>query len=350
MKLKNLFFAGLALCTFAACSNEDEPKQGNGEAASLKVGIVTTSAKADEAGTDAESKINKLEVAIFNADGTFVVRKTASSGTAIEFDKTSGLRTGSIYQVVVLANAPEVTNTSLAGYKSMETTYATQFAETGYVMSGTNNTPALVAAEGGNSISVEIARAAAKIRLGKLSVNFKADVAASGATSFTAKKVYLANVAGKSFIYNGNQTSSLYFPTIALTDYLTGSKTHTFTGINSDAKEESSLSKTSNVTVNHNGTPATTVAELYALANEKNNSVTYMIIEGTVNYQNQTTKEVFYSIPVEATSEGKVIKRNTIYNIEANITGINGGGDAADLTVNVTVAKWLVKTQSVDLD
>lgn len=354
MKLKNLFFAGLAICTFAACSNDDEPGQeGGGEAATLKVGIVTTSSKADpvtEVGTTAESTINKLEVAIFNADGTFVVRKTATSGASIEFDKTTGLKTGAIYQVIVLANAPEVTNTSIAGYKAMETTYGIQSAATGYVMSGTANTPALVSTEGANTINVTVARAAAKVRLGKLSVNFKADVTASGAVSFTATKVYLANVAGKSYIYNGNQTSGLYFPTIALTDYLTGSTTHTFTGINSSATVEPSLSKETNAAVDNKAATTATVAELYALANEKDNSVTYMIIEGTVFYGNQTSKNVFYSIPVEAPGEGKVIKRNTIYNIEANITGINGGGDAADLTVTVSVADWLVKTQSVDLD
>lgn len=83
MKLRNIFLAGLAVCTMASCSNDDEINQGPQQQvdAMVSFGITTdvitrgTTDLEDQTGSDNENFVKELTALIFDTDGKLVGRK-----------------------------------------------------------------------------------------------------------------------------------------------------------------------------------------------------------------------------------------------------------------------------------
>lgn len=376
MKLKHAFLAGLAICAFAACSNENEPEElNNGAPASLAIKVVNpvTKAATEAAGSASESNIADIYVAVFDAAGNFIADKDATADEltdkTIYFDNSRGLRAGQTYQVTVIANVKGKTgitlpsaSKTLAEYQKLVSNLANATTDNQFIMSGMKQTEAqLTAAPDGtaenpvNTISVEVSRIAAKVELNKISVNFSADKSNEGAESFTLTDAYLINGRSQSKIYNGSSTASVYDATAS---FLQG-KAHAqmlFAGHVSNAPVESSYIKehTSGNTVANKGNWANDIFKAYVLANEDSEHPTYLILHGYITFNNgQAPKDIFYKILIEDNSNAELankVLRNSVYQIEANITGIKGGADPADLQVKVTVANWSIVPIHADLD
>lgn len=83
MKLRNIFLAGLAVCTMASCSNDDEINQGPQQQvdAMVSFGITTdvitraTTDRGEQEGLENENFVKELTALIFDADGKLVGRK-----------------------------------------------------------------------------------------------------------------------------------------------------------------------------------------------------------------------------------------------------------------------------------
>lgn len=376
MKLKQVFFAGLALCAFAACSNENEPQElNNGAPASLAIKVVNPVTKAATAATGSvsESKVNDIYVAVFDAAGNFIADKDATADEltdkTIYFDNSRGLRAGQTYQVMVIANVKGKTDITLptasktfADYQALVSNLANATVDGKFIMSGMKVTEtALTAAPDGtaespvNTISVEVSRIASKVELNKISVNFSAEALAAGAESFTLTDAYLINGRNRSKIYNGASTSSVYDETAT---FLQG-KAHSqllFAGHVSDATVESSYIKehTTGNTVANAASWADDIFKAYVLANENGTNPTYLILNGYISDKNAAkVKDIFYKVLIQDDSKAELankVLRNSVYQIEANITGISGGADPADLQVKVTVANWSIVPIHAELD
>lgn len=374
MKLKHLFLAGLAIGAFAACSNENEPHElNNGAPASLAIQVVNPVTKAPTVanGSASESAINDIYVAVFDAAGNFIADKDATADEltdkTIYFDNSRGLRAGQTYQVMVIANVKGKTGITLptasktfADYQKLVSNLANATVDNKFIMSGMKTTEAaLVAAPEGsaenpeNTISVEVSRIAAKVELNKISVDFSAEALAAHAKSFTLTDAYLVNGRSQSKIYNGTSISSVYDATAG---FLQG-KAHSqilFAGHVSDATVESSYIKeytTGNTVANKANSWIDDIFKAYVLANENGTNPTYLILNGYITFENGSTNPIFYKVLIEDDSKAdKKVLRNSVYQIEANITGIKGGADPADLQVKVTVANWSIVPIHANLD
>lgn len=136
MKLRNLFLAGLAVCTMASCSNDDDVNNGPIAEVDASLAFVATSdglqTKADDtqAGTTKEDFINKLDVYIFKADGTLANKKTvnAENGQSVtQVDHillkvtpgaTLDAATTNAFTAYFLANCDNITATTLATFEA----------------------------------------------------------------------------------------------------------------------------------------------------------------------------------------------------------------------------------------
>lgn len=376
MKLKHLFLAGLAISAFAACSNENEPQElNNGAPASLAIQVVNPVTKAPTVanGSASESAINDIYVAVFDAAGNFIADKDATADEltdkTIYFDNSRGLRAGQTYQVMVIANVKGKTGITLptasktfADYQKLVSNLANATVDNKFIMSGMKITEAaLVAAPEGtaenpvNTISVEVSRIAAKVELNKISVNFSNEALKAGAQSFTLTDAYLVNGRSQSKIYNGASTASVYDATAG---FLQG-KAHNqilFADHVANAPVEPSYIKTHTTgnTVSNAASWANDIFKAYVLANESDVNPTYLILNGYITFNNGSApKNLFYKVLIEDDSNAglaKKVLRNSVYQIEANITGISGGADPADLQVKVTVANWSIVPIHADLD
>lgn len=376
MKLKHLFLAGLAIGAFAACSNENEPQElNNGAPASLAIQVVNPVTKAPTVanGSASESAINDIYVAVFDAAGNFIADKDATADEltdkTIYFDNSRGLRAGQTYQVMVIANVKGKTGITLptasktfADYQKLVSNLANATVDNKFIMSGMKTTEAaLVAAPEGsaenpeNTISVEVSRIVAKVELNKISVNFSDKALEAGAQSFTLTDAYLVNGRSQSKIYNGASTASVYDATAG---FLQG-KAHNqilFADHVANAPVEPSYIKTHTTgnTVSNKASWTNDIFKAYVLANESDVNPTYLILNGYITFKNGSApKNLFYKVLIEDDGNAglaKKVLRNSVYQIEANITGISGGADPADLQVKVTVANWSIVPIHADLN
>ena len=370
MKLRNYFFAGLALCAFAACSNDNEPETpDNGQAASLAIEIVNPSTKATDNGTAEESKLSSIRVTLFTEAGQFIAEKDAEvvAGLAdktIYFDRSEGLKAGTNYRVIVLANVPAANlpaSYTIAAYKDLVSDLATATTDNEFIMSGEALSGSLQAvtkddpATTPNKVTVPVARIASKVILNSLSVNFSADALAAGAESYTVKEVYLINGKKESKIYFGDNLSSVYKADAAFmqgrsfTEQLFNghvSNAEVFDGFYNGLSENNTIANASSLS---------NLYSSYLLANESADNATYLIVNGTVNFTKASgtpAKDVFYKVLLkdsDAATVGQVL-RNHVYKIDATISGIKGGQDEADLLVSISVDPWTVITLTPDLN
>lgn len=371
MKLRNYFFAGLAVCAFAACSNDDEPQgSDNGQATSLSIQVIEpTSKAADPNATAEESTLTTLDVAVFTAGGQFAAKKHVVVSDQLEdktiyFDTTAGLKAGTSYQVIVLANTAAPAENTIAAYKALLSNLNIATTDNEFIMSGMNTTAALAAVSDNstaettpNQVTVPVARIASKVQLSSLAVDFSAEALAAGAESFTVKQVYLINATDKSLVYNGDNTSSVYYSAAGFEQGCAATSEPLFAGHLNNATQNTTFLNTidaDNVIANKGTKNA--LYSSYVLANEHASNQTYLIIDGTVGFTVESAtqpKDVFYKVLLKDSNDAAAaarVLRNKIYKIDAKISGIKGGQDAADLVVTVSVDNWTVINLTPDLE
>lgn len=130
MKLRNIFLAGLAVCTMASCSNDDEINQGPQQQvdAMVSFGITTdvitraTTDRGEQEGLENENFVKELTALIFDADGKLVGRKDTVQPenkkdqsinkiehVTIKVTPSNGSdgKSNEIFQAVLIANASQ---------------------------------------------------------------------------------------------------------------------------------------------------------------------------------------------------------------------------------------------------
>lgn len=305
MKLRNLFFASVALCMFAACSSENEPEvPPTGEAASLVVDFGSVITKTyTNAQTADEAKMTNVIVTVqgtgYNENQTFGTLDGLNENK-VSFD---GLVKGGTYTVTVdvkgaAKNYPNVTwdEETLGNftmYKSQEIT--------------------LTDAE--NTATIEVDRTVARIDFESLAVDFnKEDKLLTNATSFTVRSIEIIN---KATAANATQITSNPNPAFGDDGLFTD-----FTGV---------INNTEAATAN--GADQNGIGQMYVLPNTSSNKQTSIVIKGTINTSAGANIESTYTIPIES------VKGNTIYKINATIKG-TGTTVPASIEFTIKAAEW----------
>lgn len=250
MKLRNIFLAGLAVCTMASCSNDDEINQGPQQQvdAMVSFGITTdviTRATTDheDQGSDNENFVKELTALIFDTDGKLVGRKDTVQPDNIKDQSINKIehvtikvtpsngsdgKSNETFQAVLIANASKtvanVTKLSdledgtaaleLEDYSkgmidgSVRLPMASKtLSFTGIKPLGDNHTENWIYQEGGDKIGIveridpdkaqslviPLYRLVARIDLQKVSIHKEATD-----LDFILTRVFLANVASKS--------------------------------------------------------------------------------------------------------------------------------------------------------
>lgn len=251
MKLRNIFLAGLAVCTMASCSNDDEINQGPQQQvdAMVSFGITTdvitraTTDRGEQEGSINENFVKELTALIFDADGKLVGRKDTVQPDNIKDQSINKIehvtikvtpsngsdgKSNETFQAVLIANASKtvanVTRLSdledgtaaleLEDYSkgmidgSVRLPMASKtLSFTGIKPLGDNHTENWIYQEGGDKIGIveridpdkaqslviPLYRLVARIDLQKVSIHKEATD-----LDFILTRVFLANVASKS--------------------------------------------------------------------------------------------------------------------------------------------------------
>lgn len=335
MKLKNLFFAGLALCTFAACSNEDEPKNEGGAPTSLAIEIASTSSKAYETTqSEEESEIKSILVQVLR-QGTVVASATELTNVngkpGVYFDINKGLTQNNTYDVRVIVNPAEGTTFDGTKVSVISEINAKTVSEKRFEMRGETKSVVLTNAAGsaanpGNSCIVNVKRYVARVDFASLTAKFEGANTANVA-SFTVKDVYVVNT-----------------PTdLTASAYLHGAAGILFSGLNveNSTLDANRYANPATKTIEKGGAALENLGQFYIFPNATGSKTT-LVIKGTITFNNGTPAEdTFYTIKI-GDEQNNNVAENTIYSVTANLNGISGGGDPTDLAVKVSVVDWTV--------
>lgn len=199
MKRVMIFVAACSALLLASCSDRKDAVVSQDEAGKVEVFF---SINGDEVTRSVgntyanESKVNSLQILVFNEDGSIADYKDAGAAMSAAFLTSSGNKT--IWAVV---NAPSLSDvTSLTGLVSRTTDLADNSVDS-FVMTGS------VQAEltDGASIGITVKRLVARVSIAKVSVNFKSSLLVGKELKITG--MYLINVAGEhTYGLTGNPT------------------------------------------------------------------------------------------------------------------------------------------------
>lgn len=364
MKHYTLYIMLLSGLLLAACSDKDEPLPvaGADEAYAIVTvgvdGIAGTKAlksettPADEQGTDAENKINNLNVVFIDVEKNEVI---AQAYRKIDDQKDTirvGLKTGN-YRMLVIANAGNISSFDPQTYYDQIARLDNQREANGFVM--TNIPEVKKIDKGENPIKVTVKRLVGRVELSKLSVNWMDnDLLAIEGLEFRLSEVFLANVRPTSYFFDvpvGDEGASMEIKD----GYLSGIKDYKENG---DIAEGNSLANylrkefNPNIVVGESKDFSTDPVQFYAMTNSDTKTDKYPVIlyiKGSIYdkaKEEYLLKDRYYRIKL-----AKGVKRNTIYRIEAKIQGKGSpepgdNKDNIDMSATISVLSW----ERVELD
>lgn len=383
MKLRNLFFASLAMVTFAACSNDDEPAMPDNntpvDAKALDLTLTTKNLtkadpNADENAKEGnEIKIKSLKVYIFEGvDNTYFAEKevTLAEGGSVAdaYEVTiDRLKTTTPYTLVAIANPHGTLNTTnLAALESSVVEYDAQFvANEGFTMSGSTTITAteLVATDATEvnaDKTINISRRLAAIELANVKIKLPANTPENfKLATATLQSAYMVNV--REAAYMGSDAASdveiekldakvLYGAEGAFGD------AHTSAILNT--KLAMTIADNTTIAATNEGTNFTNTTRIYAFPTDGTRTIegkqteVQPALKLQVLFSNDDFSETrYYTIFINGNNEGNKIKNNALYQISATITGLGSKDDntveetAKDVTANIIVKPWEVKTQ-----
>lgn len=318
MKFRNLLFAGLAVCSLAACSNDDEKGiEGAGLPASLSIdvaSVINTKAGYSDTQTEAEATMKNTIITVTGAGFSKVydAAEYVKTGT-INIVKGDGLIVGGVYTIKA-----DVKGSQAATYPAVALDAETE--ANGFTMYGTTTTAALGASD--NTATVTVDRTVARVDFESLELAYEGP--AQGATKVT--KFIVESVKLTGVVNAANATS----------------------GLGTAGNEELAGSYAGDV--NYNNT-VSELGQFYVYPNAA--KTTYLVISGKLVYNDGTELPTSYSTAIDGTTvsgQTAPIARNTIYNIAAKITGDGSDIEGTDLALTITCADWKTVTLTPDLD
>lgn len=384
MKLRNLLFASLAMVTFAACSNDDEPglptEAELPDAAPVSLTITTKAeptkavTKAEEQGTGNESTVTSMVIYVFNSnDGSYFAEKAVDLTTAKPNANNknenaysaviSDLKQTTYTFVAIASPHYQTTPAAKSDYATLMNaiqTYESQFAgNAGFVMSG--QVGATLTAES-KDISIELKRCLAAIELKNVKINFTADVPDNfKKATATLLSTYLINVKKESYTDNNGSTRD-NIEIVGGTLYHGSSASDAYGKANNEtynAYLNQTWANNNIPTLGKDDIDVTT--RFYAFpttldGGADNTNAEKIVLKLKVKYDFQTPDEEtgetsairYYSIYVN----NNTIDRNTLYRINATISGLGSKDDittegtAGNVSVDLQVLPWTVIEQN----
>ena len=292
--------------------------------------------------TDAEKKLNALNLYVFDSNGMLDISHACSTAAISEKKATLRIKTGSKTVVAaanlsgtVLAGADGVT--TLAGLGTVN--YALADNVSGFIMFG--STPATVVSGTGGSAAVELRRGVSRISL--------ASVKNGLPTPYGAVKLvraFLCNVVGNQNL-EGSASPATWLNQEATSDH---QKTHVIgTGSYAAAVPELTFADLAGESVANGSTKAfSPLKTFYALPNAlttPNNGFnasfmpTATVLMVVVNIKG---RDYYYPVPLK-----NGIVANTAYQVDLTISGLGNTEDnpfakieKADLVATVSISEW----------
>lgn len=364
MKHYTLYIMLLSGLLLAACSDKDEPLPvaGADEAYAIVTvgvdGIAGTKAlkseatPADEQGTDAENKINDLNVVFIDEAKKEVMAQAYRKIDDKQDTIRVGLKTGN-YRMLVIANAGNISSFDPDTYYKKIATLDDQGEENGFVM--TNIPEVKKIDKGDNKIEATVKRIVGRVELSNLSVDWRDnDLKAIEGLEFHLSQVFLANVRPTSHFFDvpvGGEEASIEIKE----GYLSGVEEYKESGeIAEGSIFADYLCKefNSNIVVGESKDFPTDPVQFYAMTNSDTKTDKYPVIlyiKGSI-YDSKKgeylLEDRYYRIKL-----AKGVKRNTIYKIEATIQGKGSpepgdNKDNIDMSATISVLSW----ERVELD
>ena len=190
MKKIFLFAAAAAMMVLASCNKESQPESVsvvNAGPSRVTLGISSIATKATIDDTEAEAKVNSIQVFVFNGDAVDAYHNASASEIAalrVEVNATAGVR-----DIYAFVNANDLSSyTSKVALLGATTTLGDNgYAADSFVMSGKLLSQTLTASYS-NTILVD--RYTSRIRIHKITRNFSGGLAA---VAFRINRIYLTS-------------------------------------------------------------------------------------------------------------------------------------------------------------
>ena len=180
MKTHFIVFAALAALTLCSCDREKAVPDG--KPVEVNVTILGTGTRATSVTYANESKVNNLQVYVFN-DGKLEDYRNAGEAMTAQLTATSGKRT-----VWALVNAPAIDDVTTESALKAKVSRLADNATDGFVMTGSVSQEL----KDGGTVSVTVRRIVSRVSVKKISTAFQYALAAE---SVTIGGIYLINVA-----------------------------------------------------------------------------------------------------------------------------------------------------------
>ena len=182
MKTHSIVFAALAALTFCSCDREKAVPDGKPVEVNVTILGTGPSTRATAVTYADESKVNNLQVYVFN-DGKLEDYRNAGEAMTAQLTATSGKRT-----VWALVNAPAMDDVTTENALKAKVSLLADNATDGFVMSGSVSQEL----KDGGTVSVTVRRIVSRVSVKKISTAFQYALASE---SVTIDGIYLVNVA-----------------------------------------------------------------------------------------------------------------------------------------------------------
>ena len=194
--MKTHFIVSAALAALTLCSCDREKNDADGKPVEVNVTILGTSpTRATSVTYDHESKVNNLQVFVFN-DGKLEDYRDAGEAMTAQLTATSGTRT-----VWALVNAPSVNDVATESALKAKVSQLSDNKTDGFVMSG-SVTQEL---KDGGTVPVTVKRIVSRVSIKKITTEFQYALAQE---SLTVDGIYLINVAAdNNYAVNGTPSA-----------------------------------------------------------------------------------------------------------------------------------------------
>ena len=182
MKTHSIVFAAFAALTFCSCDREKAVPDGKPVEVNVTILGTGPSTRATAVTYADESKVNNLQVYVFN-DGKLEDYRNAGEAMTAQLTATSGKRT-----VWALVNAPAMDDVTTENALKAKVSLLADNATDGFVMSGSVSQEL----KDGGTVSVTVRRIVSRVSVKKISTAFQYALASE---SVTIDGIYLVNVA-----------------------------------------------------------------------------------------------------------------------------------------------------------
>jgi len=348
--MKKIFlFAAAALVGLAACNKLNDAPAAPAEEVIEGEGVISFSiAKEDGPVTKAvsayttaqtyETQVNKVQILVFNSDGSIAFYKNNGTSLSGSISTTAGAKT--VWAVINGPDLSSIGTLSALQSKAVDLSANSVTASTGFVMAGSGS--CTVSTTGTATCPITVSRLVSRVALTQVTNSLPASYGA-----LKVERVFLANVVGNQNLA-GSASASTWYNQQGRMDESTRNTAHIIDGSTYTASCPTLTYKAASLNVANGSTQSISAPYLFY---SYPNSATAAPSGFTATFSAQRSVLVvaatvggsLYYYPVILDSA--VLARNTTYTVGLTITGTGSSDpdkavDKGAMTVNVTIAGW----------